>query len=75
MMQPNMVLHHVCGQQADGTSGTQTPMRGGRSYLPLDDILPPPAKNMIDNICGELDDDAEMWHPNRKRFPTTTTGL
>jgi len=30
------------GQHADGTAGTHMRMRGGRSYLPLDDILPPP---------------------------------
>jgi len=41
------------GQEADGTSGTQTPMRGGRSYLPLYDINQPPAKDMFDNIREE----------------------
>jgi len=39
-----------CGQQADGTAGAEMPIRGGRSNCPLDDILPPPAKNMMDDI-------------------------
>ena len=38
------------GQQADGTDGAQTPMRDGRSGHHLDDILPPPAEDMIDDI-------------------------
>jgi len=63
------------GQQADGTDGAQTPMRGGRSYLPLDDILPPPAEDMIDNIGEESDDDGEMRRPNPRSFPTTKTGF
>jgi len=39
-----------CGQQAEGTAGTQTPMCGGHSYLPLDDILWPPAEDIINDI-------------------------
>ena len=67
------VVYH--GQQADGTDCAQTPMHGGRSYLPLDDILPPPADDMIDDIGQESDDDGEMWHPNPRSFPTTKRGL
>jgi len=52
------------GQEADGTDGAQTSMRGGRRYLPLDDILPPPAKDMIDHIGEESDDDGETLRPN-----------
>jgi len=63
------------GQQADATDGSQTPMRGGRSYLPLDDILPPPAEDMIDDIGEESDDDGETWRPNARSFPTTKTGF
>jgi hypothetical protein len=63
------------GQQADGTDGAQTPMRGGRSYLPLDDILPPPAEDMIDDIGEESDDDGETRRPNPRSFPTTKTGF
>jgi hypothetical protein len=63
------------GQQADGTDGAQTPMRGGRSYLPLDDILPPPAEDIIDDIREESDDDGKMWRPNPRSFPTTKTGF
>ena len=51
--QPNAfcVVYHC--HQADATAGAQTPMRGGRSYLHLDDILPPPAEDMIDTIGDE----------------------
>jgi hypothetical protein len=54
-----------CGQQADGTDGAQTSMCGGPSYLPLDDILPPPAEDMIDDIWEESDDDGETRRPNQ----------
>ena len=52
----------------DGTAGAQISMRGGRSFLRLDNILPPPAKDMIDDIGEESDDDGEMWHPNPRSF-------
>jgi len=51
------VVHR--GQQADGTAGAQTPMRGGRSYLPLDDILLPPAKDTMCDIEEVSDDGGE----------------
>jgi len=63
------------GQQADGTDGAQMPMRGGRSYLPLNDILPPPAEDMIDDIGEESDDDGETRCPNPRSFLTTKTGF
>jgi hypothetical protein len=63
------------GQSADGTDGAKTPMRGGRSCLPLDNILPPPAEDMIDDIGEELDDDGVTLHPNPRSFPTTKTGF
>jgi len=63
------------GQQADRTDGAQTPMRGGRSYHPLDNILPPPAEDMIDDIGEESDDDVETRRPNPRSFPTTKTGF
>jgi len=63
------------GQQAEGTSGAQTAVHGGRSNLPLDDILPPPAEHMIYNMVQESDDDAEMCHPNPRSFPTTKIGF
>ena len=63
------------GQQADGTDGAQTPMRGGRSYLPLDDILPPPAEDMINDIGEESDDEGETRRPNPRSFSTTKTGF
>jgi len=45
---PTLVCVVYRGQQADCTADAQMPMRGGRSYLPLDDILLPPAKDIID---------------------------
>lgn len=39
-----------CSQQGDSTSVAQVPMRGGHSYLPLEYIFTPPAKDMIDEI-------------------------
>jgi len=62
-------------QQADGTEGAQTPMRGGRSDLPLDDILQPPAEDMIDNIGEELDDGGETPRPNLGCFLTKKSGF
>jgi len=62
-----------CGQQADSTAGAQTPVHGGRNYLPLDDILPPPAEDIIDNIRHKSDNDGETWHPNPRSLPTKKT--
>jgi len=72
----NQTLFRVvyCRHQASSTAGAQTPMRGGHSYLSLDDILSPPAEDMIDDI-GEVSDDSETRRPNQRRFPTTTTGF
>jgi len=63
------------GQQATGTSGTQMIMPGGQMYLPVDDILPPPAEDMIDDIGDESDDDAEMRSLNPTCSLTTKTGF
>jgi hypothetical protein len=78
MKLPNRM--HFCivyhGQQADGTAGRQTPMCGGLSYLPRDDILPPPAENIIDdNNEEELDDIRVTRSPNPRWFPTQKTGF
>jgi len=62
-----------CGQQANSTSGAQTPLRGGRSYRPLDDIFLPPHKDMIDDIWEELDVDAETQRPIPRSFRTMKT--
>jgi len=51
------------------------PMRGGRSYFPLDDILPPPAKDLIDHIVEESQDDGETRRPNPSSSLTTKTGF
>jgi hypothetical protein len=63
------------GQQADGTDGAQTPMRRARNYLPLDDVLLPPAEDMINDIGEEWDDNGETQPPNRRSFQTTKTGF
>jgi hypothetical protein len=44
-------------QQANGTSGAQMPIDGGLRYLTLDDTSHPPAKDKINNIGEESDDD------------------
>jgi len=61
------------GQQANCTAGAQTPKRGGRSYVPLDDILPHPAEDMIDDSGEELAHDGETPHPHPRIFPMTKT--
>ena len=63
------------GQQADGTAAAQIPMRGGRSSHPLDDILPPPAEDMIHDIGEESDDHGKTGRPNPTSFPMTKTGF
>jgi len=51
------------------------PMCGGRSYLPLYDILRPPAKDMIDDIREQSDDDGETRRPNPRILPMMKTGV
>jgi len=63
------------GQYADGTAGAQRPMRGGRSYHPQDDIFPPPAEDMINDIGEELEDDGETRRPNPCSSLMTKTAL
>jgi hypothetical protein len=43
-------------------------MRGGCSYLPQDDIFPPPAKDIIDNVKEELNKQGEMRCAHRLNF-------
>jgi len=50
-------------------------MSGGHSYFPLDDLLPPPAEDMINDIREKSDVDAEMPCSNPRGFPTTKTGF
>jgi len=63
------------GHHGDSTSGAQTPMCGGRCYLPLDDILLPQAENMIEEIREDTDDDPKTWRPNQRSFPTMKIGF
>jgi len=71
---PTLVCVVYRGQQADSAAGAQTAMGGGRSYLPLDGIVPPPAEDMIDDI-GEESDDGETRCPNPRSISTTKTGF
>jgi hypothetical protein len=48
------------GSQADGMAGAQTRMCPGSSYHPLDDILPPPVEDMIDDIVEDWEKDGKM---------------
>ena len=78
VMKLNIPTHFCiiyCGQQADGTSGSKMPMRDGCRYLPLNDILPPTAEDMIDTIREESDGDAQMQRPHRRSFPMINTGF
>jgi hypothetical protein len=70
---PTLILVVYRRQHANGTDGAQTPMRGGRSYVPLDKILPPPAEDMINDIGEESDDYGEMWRPKPRSFPMMKT--
>ena len=62
-------------KQANGTADAMTPMCGGCSEFPWDDILPPPAEDMIDDIGEESDHDGEMRRPNAGSFPMTKIGF
>jgi len=72
---PTLVRVVHLGLQTNSTPGAQTPMCGGRSYLPLDDILPTPAEDRINDIGVESDDEGETPHPNPRSLPTTKTGF
>lgn len=63
------------GHQVDGTSGSDTPMRGGHSYVPLDDIFITAAEDMTNDIGEELVDNAEICRPNPRMFPATITSF
>jgi hypothetical protein len=47
------------GQQDDGTADGQTLIHAAHSNLPLDEILPPPAEDMINDMWEESKDNAE----------------
>jgi len=64
-----------CGQHAYGTGGAWTPTRGGRSYIPLDDLIPHAAKDTIDDVMVESDDDAETRSLNPCNFWMTNPGF
>lgn len=47
------------------------PIRGYCKYLHLDNVPPPPAKDMIHNIREESDDGADIRCSNQRSFPMT----
>jgi len=63
------------GQQAIATAGAQMPMRGGHTYHTPDDILPPAAVDIIDDMGEELDENRGMRRPNPRSFPIVKTGF
>jgi len=71
---PTLFVVVYRGQQDHCTAGARMPMCGGCSNIALH-ILPPPAGNMIDNFREVSDNDAEMWHPYPRSFPTTKTNF
>jgi len=75
LINPTLFCIIYRGQQAASTARAQTPMCGGCSYIPLDDIFPPPAEDEMNNIGEESDDDCEMLRHNQTSFPMTTTGI
>jgi len=56
---PILLCIVYCCQQADARACGRTPMHGGRSFLPLPDILPPPAEDMIKDFRQESSDDGD----------------
>jgi hypothetical protein len=56
----------------DRTAGAQKPLSGGRSNLPLIDIIPPSAVDIINNT-EDKSDDGETWSLNARSFPMTKT--
>jgi len=72
---PTLFCFVYRGRQADDTAGTQMAMCIVSNYLWLDDILPPPAEDMIHNTGEESDDDVETRCPNPTSFPMTKTGF
>jgi len=75
LQNPSLLCIVYWGQQGNGTSSVLTPMCAGRSYLHLEDIITPTAKNMIAKNGEESYDNAKTWHPNPKIFPKTITGF
>jgi len=71
---PMLLCVIYCSRQAYGESGAQMPMCGGHSYLPVDEILTPPAKDIIEVMREESYDYAETQWPNRWLFLTMQTG-
>jgi hypothetical protein len=48
---------------------------GGLSNILLDDILLPPAKDMIDNVGEKTDVNVDMLHLDLLRVPATYIGF
>jgi hypothetical protein len=65
---PTPICVVYLGQPADITVGERTPICGGRSQYPLNNILPPQAEDMIDKIVVASDDDGKTQPPNPRSF-------
>jgi len=61
---PKLVCVSDDGDQADSTTSTQTPKHGGCTYCPQDDILRPPAEDIMEDIREESNQKAVMWCSN-----------
>jgi len=62
-------------EQANGTSHSQMPMLGGHSYRPQDDIVRPPAEDLINDIGEKSNNCAETWRPCPRSFLTLVTDV
>jgi hypothetical protein len=51
------------------------PMHAGRTYLALDDILPPLAEDALDDIVEESDNVCEKSCPTTRCYRTRKTGF
>lgn len=73
----NLKLFHVIhrGQQANSIPCHELHISSGCSYHAPDVNLSPPAKDIIDNIGDNSNDDPVMHHPNQRSFPTMKRGI
>lgn len=75
-MSDALVICHVDrGQQAGSSAGAKMPPHVGCKYLPRDDVLLPPAEDMVNDTGERSEIDGQMWHQNPTSFPTTDRGL
>jgi hypothetical protein len=73
----NPTLFYVVysGTQANASWGGQIPIHGGRSVILLDDILPPPAHGIIEDIGEKSDKEHVFPRLNPRCSPKMNTGF